>query len=66
MTARNAAPAGVGFVPGRPATIFCSADTTTTLMWRVAFLQRNMSTTLWRWRVCAIQPSALRTCADQI
>jgi hypothetical protein len=48
------------------ATISCFAGTTTTLMWRVALLQRNMSTTLWRWRVSAIQPSALRTSVDQI
>ena len=30
------------------------------------FAAHNMSTTSWRWRVSAIQPSALRTCADQI
>jgi hypothetical protein len=39
---------------------------TTTLMWREAFLQRNMSTTFWKWMVSAIQPSALPTCAQQI
>jgi len=47
-------------------TISCCVGMTTTLMWRVVFLQRNMSTKLWRWMVSAIQPSALRTCADQI
>ena len=48
------------------ATISYSAGTTTRLTWRAAFPQPNMSTTLWKWRGSAFQPSAWRTCADQI